>query len=133
MKYILDTHTFIWSILDNKQLSKNAKNLIINGTNEIFVSTLSLWEISLKTALGKFTFTGLDPLNLVEYASSQGFSFISLDPEEAQSYSSLPQIKEHKDPFDRMLIWQSINRKIPIITKDSIFPKYKIFGLEIVW
>jgi len=60
MKYLLDTHTLIWSVQDTKKLSKKAKTIIIDSSNEIYVSTVSFWEIALKTSINKFVFRDLD-------------------------------------------------------------------------
>jgi PIN domain nuclease of toxin-antitoxin system len=133
MKYLLDTHTFIWSIIDSTKLSKKANTIIKNRDNIVSISTISLWEISLKVRMKKYSFSGLNILLLPNYAEKMGFSIISLNPEEAVSYCDLPLINDHKDPFDRMLIWQAIKRKTIIISKDQHFLNYKKYGLKCIW
>jgi PIN domain nuclease of toxin-antitoxin system len=81
----------------------------------------------------KYSFSGLNILLLPNYAEKMGFSIISLNPEEAVSYCDLPLINDHKDPFDRMLIWQAIKRKTIIISKDQHFLNYKKYGLKCIW
>ena len=133
MKYLLDTHTLIWSILDSEKISNKARDIIKNKSNIIYISTVSFWEISLKIRLNKYSFSGLNILKLPQYTDKMGFIIINLETNEAISYSELPLIKGHKDPFDRMLIWQAIKQKMILISKDKMFSKYKECGLKSIW
>lgn len=133
MKYLLDTHTLIWSILDTDKLSEKAKKILEDGKNEVFVSTLSFWEISMKTMVRKFSFNGLEPSEVPSLASKIGYSLLSLDSGEAASYHRLPFRGEHRDPFDRMLIWQALSRRLALVSKDKDFTLYTADGLRLVW
>jgi PIN domain nuclease of toxin-antitoxin system len=84
----------------------------------------------LKYALGKLELTGITPDNLPEYASELDISKLELSVKEASSFYKLP--KKHKDPFDRCIIWQAINRGFTLISKDRTFDDYKEFGLKLV-
>jgi PIN domain nuclease of toxin-antitoxin system len=77
MKYILDTHTLIWSVQDTKKLSKKAKSIIIDSSNDIFVSTVSFWEIALKTSINKFSFRDLDINDFPELSKKMGFKYLA--------------------------------------------------------
>jgi len=132
MNYLLDTHVVIWSILDRNRLSKQVINELENSENGIFVSSLSFWEISLKFSSGKLKMNGLRPEKLPELVKQIGFEFISLSPTDASSYNT-PTAYYHKDPFDRMLIWQAIQQNLTLVTKDERIQQYSSFGLKTLW
>ncbi len=132
MMYLLDTHTFIWSLLDSDTLSKKVSDIIKDKENGIFISTISLWEIAIKVRMHRYTLEGLEIRDLPKYAKQVG-SIITLDEDESSTYNDLTYYEDHKDPFDRMLIWQAIHRKMVILSKDENFKKYKEDGLKVVW
>jgi PIN domain nuclease of toxin-antitoxin system len=132
MIYLLDTHVFLWTIIDPKRLSDKATSVIENNENEIFISAISLWEISLKYALGKLNLIGLEPNELMRQAKDVGFDLMPVSPELAASHYKL-NATWHKDPFDRMLIWQAIQKDITLISKDENISKYQSAGLKVVW
>jgi len=133
MIYLLDTHTFIWTLLETKNLGAKGKEIIFDKNNEICVSTVSFWEISLKTRLKKFSFENTNVKDFPKYAREMDFTVIDLSENETISFHELPLKKNHSDPFDRMLIWQAINRGLTIISKDSLFEQYKEDGLKLLW
>ena len=133
MKYLLDTHTLIWSILDIEKLSPEVRNIIENPKNEIFVSGISFWEIAIKAQLGKFNFGGINIILIPNIAKDYGFNIISPDSYDFITYGELPQVEDHIDPFDRMLIHTAISNDLIIISKDQWFKKYKEFGLLQLW
>lgn len=132
MNYLLDTHILIWSLLDSEKLSKTILDIISNQENKIFVSTVSLWEISIKYKLGKLTFDNFEPNLLFEYMKQLGFDFITLEPLETLNSYKLPLVENHKDPFDRLLIYQAIKRDLIIISKDNKFIEYSNVGLKLL-
>ena len=132
MKLLLDTHTFLWSYSDKVRLPKLAKDTIEDPNNEIFVSAISFWEIALKISIGKLQPVGQHPEKLVEVASSLGMTTIPMIPEEASTYGTLTE-NTHFDPFDRMLIWQAISRKLTLVSGDIEFKRFKKDGLKLLW
>ncbi len=132
MNYLLDTHTFLWTIADSGKLPPSIRDLIVLPTNEIYVSAVSFWEISIKSRLGKLDLGNLASEQFVSIAEEMEFQTISLTAEEASTYARLKET-EHKDPFDRMLVWQAIQRNFVIISKDRKFAKFEPFGLKIIW
>ena len=132
MKLLLDTHTFIWAYSEPKQLPALAGATITNPNNEVFVSAVSFWEIAIKIAIGKLKPIGHHPTKLVQVAESLGIKPISLLPEEAATYVNLTE-NTHFDPFDRMLIWQAISRKLTLISNDSRFERFVPEGLKLLW
>ncbi|MDR2971481.1 MAG: type II toxin-antitoxin system VapC family toxin [Bacteroidales bacterium] len=133
MIFLLDTHTFIWSLLKTINLGKNAKEIIYSRKNKICVSAVSFWEISIKTKLDKFLFQNIDINKFPQYARDMGFNIIDMQETESISFHELPLKADHKDPFDRMLIWQAITKNMTLISKDEKFEQYKQNGLKLVW
>ena len=131
--YILDTHAFIWAVLETNKLGNNCRKIIPDKNNEICVSAVSFWEISLKTRINKFSFKNVNIKEFPEYAKNMDFSIIALSEKEAVTFHELPLKENHKDPFDRMLIWQAICKNMTMISKDRLFKQYKENGLKLVW
>ncbi len=132
MNYLLDTHVFLWALIKTEELSRKAKKIIENPGNEIYISAISFWEISIKTRLKKLDLGPLRPDDLLQYAEKMEFQAISLTPEEAMTYYKLNE-NSHSDPFDRMLVWQAISRNMALISKDNEFAKFIPYGLTLVW
>jgi len=130
--HLLDTHSFIWSAFSPKRLSKTARTAITDTSNDIIVSAVTFWEISLKCALGKLELTGTTPEELPDIAESMGFEMLPLTVTEASSFHRLPH-EAHRDPFDRMLVWQAISLQASLITKDPDLATYANDGLIICW
>lgn len=124
MQYLLDTHTFIWFIQGDNQLSSVAKQLITDLNNDIFLSSVSLWEIAIKTSLNKINlykpFSALFPNQLV----INDINLMPIDYDALNYLVNLPYY--HRDPFDRLIISQAITKNIPIITTDSMFANYPV-------
>ncbi|MEI6652195.1 MAG: type II toxin-antitoxin system VapC family toxin [Chlorobiaceae bacterium] len=132
MNYLLDTHTFLWSIADSARLSERARSEIKNPKNDVFISSVNLWEISIKTRIKKLDLGGVLVDDLIGLAEEMGMQLIGLSPEEAISYGKLEE-NSHFDPFDRMLIWQAISRQYTVISKDHKFVKFVPYGLKLLW
>lgn len=132
MIYLLDTHVLIWSLMDVGKLSSKVREIIENQENTILVSAVTFWEISLKVSLHKLNLQGVIPEDFPRLALETGYELIPILPEEAASYHQL-KADWHKDPFDRMLIWQAIQRKVMLISKDDQVFKYANVGLKVVW
>jgi len=132
MKLLLDTHTLLWSIGKSSELSKKVVQEIKKADNEIFVSAVSLWEIALKTSIGKLI-VSFNVKKIPEYCRRMRFTLIPLEPIDALSSLNLPQKDTHKDPFDRMLIYQCIKNEYVLISKDKQMELYKDEGLIYLW
>lgn len=131
MRYLIDTHIFLWSLFSPSKISKHAAQTIRKPENNIFVSSVSLWEISLKYALNKLELKGVTPDELPGFANQMNFETLNLNADDAASFYHLPRTA-HRDPFDRMIIWQAIREKMILISKDSKIPAYQKFGLSIL-
>jgi len=132
MDYLIDTHTLIWAITDRSKLSAHARQTLENPADNILVSAISFWEISLKFSIGKMDLRGVLAEDFRKLADKMGFRLIPLSVDESASYSKLDKTS-HKDLFDRMLIWQAIRRNLIFITKDSGIAEYNSMGLKTLW
>ena len=131
MNVLLDTHTFLWTLFDTNKLSNKVLLTIENEENKVFISAITFWEISLKYALGKLQLNNCTPDYLPKLVAQMGFDILPFNIQEASSIHQLPLI--HRDPFDRMLIWQSINYNLTFISKDKEMKNYKSSGLKLMW
>lgn len=132
MKYLLDTHTFIWKIADIGKIPAKVFAATKNPDNEVFLSSVSLWEIAIKTRHKKLDLGGISNDDLIGLAERMGIQTLSLEPKEAATYGNLTE-DSHFDPFDRMLIWQAIQRDMILVSKDPEFEKFKSDGLRLLW
>ncbi len=133
MNYLLDTHTLLWSLSKTDAIPEYTLDIIADPGNNIYVSSISLWEIAVKQSVGKLVLSNTSSTDLLNAITAQGFTFITLDPAEALESSTLKRYDNHKDPFDRMLIFQALQRGYTLLTKDSRIKQYEEIGLQILW
>ncbi|GAA4459524.1 type II toxin-antitoxin system VapC family toxin [Nibrella saemangeumensis] len=132
MNYLLDTHTLIWAVTEPQKLSTPVRNILEDSGQVILVSAISFWEISLKHSIQKLRLDKLTPEDFEQAAVATGFQLLDLDGSTAASYHKLTATY-HRDPFDRMLIWQALQADFTLISKDEIIQKYTSEGLKVVW
>ena len=132
MNLLLDTHVFLWSLFTPGKLSKAVIREIKSPNNDVAVSVVTFWEISLKYALGKLELTGVNPEELPDFAAQMNLEILLITAAEASTFHKLPRLS-HKDPFDRIIIWQAIQRKMTLVSKDRDFKAYRKFGLRAFW
>jgi PIN domain nuclease of toxin-antitoxin system len=132
MSCLLDTHTLLWTLFDPSRLSKKSTDSIQNPDITVLVSIVSLWEISLKYATGKLELSGVVPDDFPAIVRQSGFDILPIDASDAATFHHLPRM-EHKDPFDRLIIWQAISHKLTLISHDSAFAAYRKLGLKVLW
>ncbi len=121
---LMDTHTFIWYVTDNNRLSNQILELINDENNQIFLSIASLWEMGIKQGLGKLNFNLPFETFIIQQLSINDFRVLDIKLTHVNIVSQLPL--HHRDPFDRMLIAQSIVENIPVLSADQIFDAYPI-------
>ncbi len=124
MNLLLDTHVLIWALENNPRLSDSAREDIVDGENLVFVSAVSVWEISVKQSMGKLDV----PDNLIEEIQIHRFTPLEINLQHAHLAGRLPAI--HKDSFDRMLIAQVILEKLTIVTWEQIMNQYDVTVLN---
>lgn len=132
MKLLLDTHVFIWALTDPGRLSVAARLAVTDIENEVFVSAVSFWEIAIKVRSGRLAPVGTPDSTPVDAARRMGFSPIELTAHEAAEHERLRE-NTHLDPFDRMLIWQAIDREMTLVSSDREFEKFRTDGLNLLW
>lgn len=120
MKYLLDTHSLLWTIFEPDKLSAEAQEIIPNRDNIICVSFVSLWEVSIKQNVGRLNI----PKEFFEVVRKGGFEMLPLTVSQIEKYRALPL--HHRDPFDRMLVVQAQQQKLVLITRDSKISKYDV-------
>nr|WP_218036577.1 type II toxin-antitoxin system VapC family toxin [Sphingobium sp. EM0848] len=118
---LLDTHLLIWAAGFPERLSVEARELIEDKNNDLFFSAASLWEVAIKSALGREDFA-VDARLLRRGLLDNGYGELSVASEHAVAIDGLPPI--HKDPFDRLLIAQSMVEGIVLLTADSLVGQY---------
>ena len=132
MTYLLDTHTLIWALTDFEKLPAHVQRILRNKSNNIVVSALSFWEMSIKRSINKLDLDGANPEDFVKEALKADFDILPLSIELCSSFFKL-SASHHKDPFDRMLIWQALHKECSLITIDENIRKYTSEGLQVVW
>ncbi|MGA0367931.1 MAG: type II toxin-antitoxin system VapC family toxin [Kiritimatiellia bacterium] len=120
MKILLDTHALIWWLEDNPKLGKLARKYISNPSNEVWVSAVSSWEISLKKSKGALKF----PDGVGEVLAAEGFEFLPISLAETVETVSMPPL--HQDPFDRLLIAQALLYGLKLFTADKKILAYPV-------
>ena len=132
MNCILDTQAFLWSMISPERLSDRAGDVIRDPRNTVYVSVVTFWEIALKYSAGKLELAKVLPDDFPSVAKRAGFDVLPLTETEAATFYQLARAG-HKDPFDRMIIWQAISRKLRLISNDASFSVYRESGLKIIW
>ena len=124
MKLLLDTCVFLWILADDKELSSQAREWIEDPENEIFLSSVSVWEIMVKHALGRLPLPEQAHSFLSRQRLLHGIESLPLLEEATLQLNRLPEY--HKDPFDRMLICQAIVHGMPFLTPDTAINRYPV-------
>jgi PIN domain nuclease of toxin-antitoxin system len=121
LNILLDTHVALWAITDNPNLSDKARTLILAPSSTVWISSVSVWEISIKYSLGRgdMPISGRDALH---YFRQAGYRFLSIEPEHAVAVEELPN--HHQDPFDRLLVAQALVEPMRLITHDTTVARY---------
>lgn len=132
MKYLIDTHILIWLAISPETISRSIFDIIENPDNEIYVSTVSLWEIAIKLSVNKLDLQGVDITDLVKMCNDQNINIVEFPIAAVQKYSQLPMKDNHRDPFDRALISICLSDGYVFLSHDSKIAQYQIDGLRLV-
>lgn len=119
MRVLLDTHILLWWLSDDRRLPKDAEKTIMDSNNEVYVSAASIWEIAIKAALGQIK---TDPFAVQESIAPSGMVELAVTGTHATQVSRLPH--HHRDPFDRLLIAQSLVEPMRLLTTDKLLVQY---------
>ena len=127
MRLLLDSHAFLWWLIDSPRLSDFARQAIAAETNEVLVSAVTAWEITTKHRLGRLP--GVEPvaLDIAGTIASQGFDELAITVADAARAGALPG--PHRDPFDRMLVAQALSGNLALVSIDSVMDQYGVWRL----
>lgn len=126
MKVLLDTHIALWALTDDEKLSSQARKIIESEFNEIFYSTASVWEVSIKHSLHP-EHMPLSGRQFSEYCQESGYEMLSIRDDHVYALESIKRMEnapKHKDPFDRIMIAQAKSDDMTFLTHDSLIPDY---------
>jgi PIN domain nuclease of toxin-antitoxin system len=125
---LLDTHAFLWFLLDDPQLSGTAKTLIEDPANEVEVSPASYWEIAIKIGLKKYALPEPYQVFMEREIADNGFRILHIEPKHTALLTTMPL--HHRDPFDRLLAAQALVEAIPLVSGD---PALDAYGVNRLW
>jgi len=128
MKILLDTHTFLWWITDDQKLSGRAREIISDGSNELFLSAATGWEIAIKVQIGRLKLPEEPIRFILEQMRINAIQSLPIQMNHALHVSTLPQ--HHRDPFDRLLIATAQLEGLPILSSDHQLVNYQV---EVIW
>ncbi len=128
MKYLLDTEVWLWSLSEPERLNSRAKKLLADGTQEIYLSAATSWEIAIKYGLGKLPLPEPPDRYVTQRMTAQGLRALTISHDHALRVYALAH--HHKDPFDRLLIAQAEAEGLTLLTADAAFKDY---GVKLVW
>jgi PIN domain nuclease of toxin-antitoxin system len=126
MNVLLDTHTLLWALTDESKLSERVRKLLPKA--ETWFSVASLWEIVIKAQIGKRPLPRPTGPFVISKLALNGVQILQVTPDHVLRIESLPDY--HRDPFDRMLIAQSLEEKLPLVTADRVFARYPV---QVIW
>ncbi len=128
MPVLLDTHVLLWWFTDDDRMSTQARDVIADEANDVYVSAVSAWEIATKERLGKLAGVPQATERFTELVAADGFRQLPIS--HLHSLRAGGYTVAHRDPFDRMLAAQSDLDKLPLVTRD---PAFAHFGIETLW
>ena len=121
MRLLLDTHLLLWAVANSGRLSAEARSLIEDPQNDVHYSAASVWEIAIKSTLRRKTFR-VDLVLLQSTFPTMGLTELPVKAEHAVGITQLPPI--HRDPFDRLLVAQSVVEPMVLLTNDAVLARY---------
>ena len=133
MTWLLDTHALLWALFEPRRLGATARAVLAEASNDVRVSTLSYWEISLKHGLGKLVLPDTDPEEIPSAARNLGLAEEAPSAEVLASIHRLLYAPAHRDPFDRLLVWQAICGGHTLLSKDRSLAFFRSHGLRCAW
>ena len=128
MRVLLDTHAFLWFITDDRRLSRRAREIMEDSENDLLLSVASLWEIAIKSSLGKLALGRPFGELLPHELAANGIEVLRIRLNHLTSLTMLPF--HHRDPFDRLILAQAMVEDVPVLTGDSAFSSY---AAQILW
>jgi len=123
-RYLLDTHAWLWFAVSPERLSASVRTVLLDPASEVWISVASVWELAIKSALGKLVLPGTVTEFVASHGRAAGFAILSIEDHHAAAVASLP--RHHGDPFDRLLVCQAQLEEMVLVTFD---PKLEPYGV----
>ncbi len=130
MRLLLDTHAFLWFITNDPQLSATAHGLISDPQNDVLISPASYWEVAIKVSIGKYPLAVPFEVFIAEGIDGNDFEILPLEVRHAAALATLPFPKNHRDPFDRLIVAQAMAEGIALVSVD---PKLDAYPIQRLW
>lgn len=127
-RFLLDTHTFLWMTMAPERLGESARRLLDQAATSVLLSVASVWEIAIKTSLGKLELPGSPSGFLEEQLAATRTTVLPVTFQHAVRTADLPWY--HRDPFDRLIVAQALYEKLPLLSGDSTLDGYEV---ERIW
>jgi PIN domain nuclease of toxin-antitoxin system len=127
MRLLLDTHTFLWFVLNDPQLSGAAQRLISDPANDVLISPVSFWEIAIKVGLHKLDLHAPYDAFMQRGIMGNDFEILPIEPRHTSVLTTLPL--HHRDPFARLLVAQAMVEGIPLVSADALLDQYPVTRL----
>ena len=127
MRLLLDTHAFLWFVLDDARLSSVARDAIAEPANRVLVSPATLWEIAIKVSLGKYRLPTEYGAFVEQQLAANGFELLPIGVSHMAVLANLPFY--HRDPFDRLLVAQAFVEGMPLVSSDTAMDQYAVHRL----
>ena len=131
-KYLLDTHILLWIFQEPHKISANVQSVLKDDSNILTYSAISLQEISIKAVIGRLDLKGHSPEDIRLQAIRSDFDELVISGNLTTSLYQLSTKSNHRDPFDRLLIWQAIKGDFTLISADKKFLQYECDGLKLL-
>jgi PIN domain nuclease of toxin-antitoxin system len=128
MRLLLDTHAFLWWVLDDPRLSTTGRELIADPATEVLFSAVSGWEIAIKARTGRLDLPKDVPGFVLDQLRRNRFSVLPIELRHTLRAHGLPE--HHRDPFDRLLVAQAEIEAVPLLSRDPLLAAY---GIELRW
>lgn len=128
MRFLLDTHIFLWWLLEDPKLSHRVRNLVSDPDNQLYFSSASSWEMVIKSALGKLSLPASPEKFISEQLFLNDITPLAITTAHTFALAGLPMI--HKDPFDRILIAQALHENLVLITDDPLIEQYDLISTD---
>ncbi|RTQ51671.1 type II toxin-antitoxin system VapC family toxin [Hymenobacter gummosus] len=129
-RYLLDTHTLLWHLEESAELPIMVRELLLQPTNQVFISVASWWEMAIKLSIGKLN-TRAPLAQLMQLADQGYFKSLAIEPSHLLQLAQLPfPANGHRDPFDRLLIAQAQAENLTLLSRDAKFDAYSVQRLS---
>lgn len=132
MNIVVDTHIFIWLFANPDKITTSHLSLLENKNNTLFVANISFWEIAIKYQIGKLQINGITPDDLSRIANEMNIEILNIDAQTMANSHQLSVVKNHKDPFDRLLVWFCLKNNYTLASMDKKLEQYQTQGLKLL-